>query len=243
MSQGLGTMKAAMRMRDIIRTAISETLKKMEPQLGSVVSIDRANRAATVILNGDSAAIDVKMFRKQPLGVGDIVQVTGGPGKYVISDVLSTYGWEMTQWMHRLQMSLTGGGTVAFATNNFTWTVRFLAICVGDGPVFNTEFSYFAIGPCVGGVPVPRYNSPDLTPSTTIANGVTMAQSYEALYYELPLENAPSYVFDETRFRLVGYSGAERFDVPAHWLMVAVKNADASSGEILKIMNGKIITA
>lgn len=240
---GLGTMKSAMRMRDIIKLAITETLKKTESQLGSVASIDRPNKSATVILNGDTAEINVKMFRKQPLAVGDIVQVVGSPGKYTISDVMSSQGWTMDQWMNRLQASVTGGGTVAYASTNFTWTVRLMAYGAGDGLATKTDSSIFFIGPCVGGVTVPRFNSSDNTPSVTVANGVTMNQGFEALYYELPLDNDLPFSFDETRFRLVGYNGPERFDVPAHWLMLAVKNADASSGEVLKIMNGKIITA
>lgn len=237
----LATMKSAMRMRDIIKTAINETLKKTEAQLGSVASIDRTNKAATVILNGDTAAINVKMFRKQPLSVGDIVQVTGSSGKYVISDVLSTYGWEMSQWMQRLQTSVAGGGTVAFATNNFTWTVKMIASGAGRGPIRNTGQDWFFIGPCVGGVPVPRYNSSVPTVSATVANGVTMSQSYETLYYELPLDNDDPHLFDETRFRLVGVDGTSQFDLPAHWLQIATRDGDGSAGVAVKIANGKTL--
>lgn len=236
----LGTMKSAMRMRDIIKMAISEALKKVESQLGTVASIDRVNKSATVILNGDTAEISVKMFRKQPLVVGDIVQVSGTPGRYTISDVLSGYGWTFAQWMQRLQQSVAGGGTVAFATNNFTWTVRMIAGGAGLGPN-KVPNSWFFIGPCVGGVAVPRYNASVSTASVTVANGVTMSQSYETLYYELPLDNDDPHLFDETRFRLVNVDGAVAFDVPAHWLMIATRDGDASAGVALKIANGKTL--
>jgi hypothetical protein len=236
----LGSMKSAMRMRDILKLAITEALKKTEPQLGSVASIDRRNKSATVILNGDTAEINVKMFRKQPAAVGDIVQVTGAPGRYVISDVLSGYGWTFAQWMQRLQLSVAGGGTVAFASNNFTWTVKLIASGAGLGPGVPGN-SWFFIGPCVGGVPVPRYNTSVPTVSTTVANGVTMSQSYETLYYELPLDNDDPHLFDETRFRLVGVDGTDAFDVPAHWLMIATRDGDATPGVALKIANGKTL--
>lgn len=237
---GLGTMKSAMRMRDIIKLAISETLKKTEPQFASVASIDRYGRGATVILNGDTAEIPVKMFRKQPLGIGDIVQISGGPGRYFISDVMSTYGWEMAQWMQRLQFSVAGGGTVAFASSNFTWTVKLIAGGAGLGPN-KVGNSWFFIGPCLGGIAVPRYNSSNPIASTTVVNGVAMTQSYETLYYELPLENDDPHLFDETRFRLVNVDGPDLFDVPAHWLMIATRDGDASAGVSLKIANGKTL--
>lgn len=237
----LGTMKSAMRMRDIIKQAVGEATKKTEAQLAQVASIDRYNKGATVILNGDTAEIPVKMFRKQPLTVGDIVKVSGGPGKYVIADVLSTYGWEMSQWMCRLQQSVAGGGTVAFATNNFTWTVKMIASGAGKGPIKIDGAGWFFIGPCVGGVAVPRYNTSVPTASVTVANGVTMSQSYETLYYELPLDNDDPHLFDETRFRLVGVDGPDEFDVPAHWLMVATRDGDATPGVALKIANGKTL--
>lgn len=234
-----GDKKAAMKMRDIINKMIAQGISRYQPQLGIVDSYDRYNRNATVILNGDTASIQVKMFRTQPLGLGDIVQVSGGPGKYFISDVLSTYGWNASRWFTRLQDSMTGGGTVGFATNNFTWTVRFLLGWSGDGLV-KTDISSFAINPPTGGVTVPRYNQTSNTASVTVANGVTMNNA-EALYYELPLDNDLPTDFDETRFRLVGNSGLERFDIPEHWILMAIRNTDASSGEVLKIMNGKII--
>jgi hypothetical protein len=237
----LGTMKSAMRMRDIIKMAINEALKKTEPQMGQVASIDRANRNATVVLNGDTAEIDVKMFRKQPLAAGDIVRVSGSPGRYVISDVLSSYGWEMAQWMQRLQSSIAGGGTVAFASNNFTWTVKMIASGAGRGPIKITGNDWFFIGPCVGGIPVPRYNSSNPIASTTVANGVTINQSYETLYYELPLDNDDPHLFDETRFRLVGIDGTDPFDVPPHWLMIATRDGDATPGVALRIANGKTL--
>lgn len=236
----LGSMKSAMKMRDIIKKAINESLKKIEPQLGTVASIDRTNKSATVILNGDTAEISVKMFRKEPLAVGDIVQVTGSPGRYTISDVLSGYGWTFSQWMQRLQQSIAGGGTVAFATNNFTWTVKMIAGGAGLGPNKVPNSSFF-IGPCVGGVAVPRYNTSVPTASVTVANGVTMSQSYETLYYELPLDNDDPHLFDETRFRLVGVDASDVFDVPAHWLMIATRDGDASAGVALKIANGKTL--
>ena len=236
----LGQKKSAMRMRDIIRTLVDTRLAKLIPQLGTVASLDRLNKTATVILNGDTAEISVKMFRKQPLGVGDIVQVSGGPGKYMISDVLTGYGWTMDQWMQRLQQSVAGGGTVAFATNNFTWTVKMIAGGAGLGPN-KVGNSWFFIGPCVGGIVVPRYNTSVPTPSVTVANGVTMSQSYETLYYQLPLDADDPHLFDETRFRLVGVDAPAAFDVPGHWLMIATRDGDATPGVALKIANGKTL--
>jgi uncharacterized protein YodC (DUF2158 family) len=239
----LGQKKSAMRMRDIIRTLVDSQIAKLVPQLGTVASIDRINKSATVILNGDTAEISVKMFRIQPLQVGDVVQVSGGPGKYTISDVLQGYGWNASRWFERLQTSMSGGGTVGFATNNFTWTVRFMLYGAGDGLQTKTNLAMFFIGPCVGAIPVPRYNSSNNAVAATVANGVTMAQPYDVLYYELPLDNDDPGAFDETRFRLVGQDGSGPFDVPEHWIMVAARNSDSTSGELLKIMNGKIITS
>jgi len=235
------TTKSAMRMRDIIRTMVDTQFKKMVPQLGSVASLDRINKSATVILNGDTAEISVKMFRKQPLAVGDIVLVAGAPGRYTISDVLSSDGWNASRWFQRLQESMIGGGTVAFASNNFTWTVKFNLSSAGDGFQTKTNLAMFFIGPCVGGVPVPRVNSSNNVPSVTVANGVTMSQPYECLYYELPLGNTDPTTFDETKFHLVGQDGSEIYDVPEHWIMIAVRNSDSGAGQALKIMNGKYL--
>jgi hypothetical protein len=147
----------------------------------------------------------------------------------------------MALWMQRLQQSVAGGGTLAFASNNFTWTVKMIASGAGRGPIKITNNDWFFIGPCVGGIPVPRYNTSVPTVSTTVANGVTMSQSYETLYYELPLDNDDPHLFDETRFRLVGVDGTDAFDVPAHWLMIASRDGDATPGVQLKIANGKTL--
>lgn len=236
----LGSQKSALRMRDIIRTMVSAEIRRSDPKLGTVVDIDRKGNAASVILNGDTDVISAKSFNVHPMNTNDIVLIKGGPGQYYISDVMSGYGWNRSRWFQRVQDSLNGGGTLAWSSvnGNFTWSVRFLCFGVGDG--YNPSGT-FNIGPCVGGFAVPRYNSGDNTGTTTIANGVQINQTYQGLYYELPLDQPNPALFMESNFRLVGYNGLESFDVPEHWILIALRNDDGSSLQSLKVMNGKTL--
>lgn len=95
-----GDVTAAMRMRDTIARIVRETVDAFRPpdRYGRVVDLNRFSGQASVLLNGDTDPIAVRMGSGiQPMftetnagaGNGSMVRVGGTPGNYWIQQVIS----------------------------------------------------------------------------------------------------------------------------------------------------------
>lgn len=138
------------------------------------------------------------------------------------------------------QRLLTGGGAVSYVNAGgltlLKWSSRFIIIGMGRNHL-STE-GYFTINVPVGGVTVPVYGKNGATTTTTVAGGIWLT-NWQALYYEIPWGGDST--FNEANFRIVDFDDtAKRFQVPSHWVFVAVKLDDGGS-EYVQMGNGDII--
>jgi hypothetical protein len=80
----------AAKMRDVMQRTASIELEKQRPriQYGTVSSIDRPNRKATVLLPGDTNPITVGMGVVQPSATTQVVRIDGPPNDRYITDVM-----------------------------------------------------------------------------------------------------------------------------------------------------------
>lgn len=85
-----GDFPFTLQLRDIVNRLTREAVDVLRPRYryGTVESIDRPNRKAEVIYNGDSASVIVNMGSIQPKEVGQQVRIEGiGTDKY-IADIM-----------------------------------------------------------------------------------------------------------------------------------------------------------
>lgn len=87
---GLGDFLTALQFRDVLTTLVLSILNKERPryQYGTVATIDRANRVATVTFPGEASAVGVKMGSIQPAYPGQAVRVAGLLADRFIDDVM-----------------------------------------------------------------------------------------------------------------------------------------------------------
>lgn len=136
------------------------------------------------------------------------------------------------------QALITGGGAVNYSTaiapGILKWTSRF--IVMGSGRNQYAQSGFFDIPVPVGSVNIPVYGKSGTTQTNTVAGGIWL-DNWDALYYELPYGDVSTGL--EANFRIVNYSDtAARFQVPSHWILLAVKNGDSGT---VKIANGQVI--
>lgn len=88
----------AQAVRDLVTQVVRSMLTTERPPVryATVVSIDRANRKATVTYIGESTSVTVSMGSIQPLATGQVVRIGGMMGDRYIEDVLgdSNFGWK-----------------------------------------------------------------------------------------------------------------------------------------------------
>lgn len=89
---GFNSFATAASMRDAI-TAITESVvnrMRPEPRIAKVLDINRANYTAQVSMVGDEGSLIARFTPAlQPRTIGSIVRISGKPGDYYISDVIS----------------------------------------------------------------------------------------------------------------------------------------------------------
>ena len=128
----------------------------------------------------------------------------------------------------KAQRLLNGGGVRKVSATGLSWSQRFMIMGLGQGGGdFSQGYAQFTMPP--DGTVIPVYGHPSVT-SVTVASGMIPMSYWYALYYELP-QNSSATV-DDSRFRIVYYTTAMAV-VPANWILVAVRNADALSGSYM----------
>lgn len=85
-----GDYAAALEMRQVIQSLVSQEIDKQRPryQMAEVVSIDRPRRRCSVKYPGEPLAVNVNMGSLQPAVVGQVVRIEGMLGDKYVSDVM-----------------------------------------------------------------------------------------------------------------------------------------------------------
>lgn len=129
----------------------------------------------------------------------------------------------------KAQFSLSGGGTVTWASDRLKWTQRFIAISMERSVT------------CTGGhinifQPTEDIPAADVYTGTARSvddNGVLL-QGWEALYAVHPVGTDQNI----SGFKIVRYT--HTFNAPSNWILVAVRNADAGNNSV-KLGTGVIL--
>ncbi len=144
-----------------------------------------------------------------------------------LSDGGAEGGQPVSLWEQiKAGFNLTGGGTISMSgASLFKWTARFIAISNGRGAHFSTTGFFDIIKPD-GGILVGVGGASD---RTWVVAGIVL-NAWEALYYILPVGSAQTSLL--ANFRVADYQSA--LEVPANWILLAVRNADG----IVKVGTG-----
>lgn len=132
----------------------------------------------------------------------------------------STWRSPEASFPSRLNQVLRGGGIVQVDDTTVYWSQRFIGIGAGKSSL--AKAGHFNIGPCVGGVTIPVFADSFISSVVTVSGGVPLAD-WHSLYYDPPYGTTE--FFDETRLRVVSYSGAN-FTVPEHWIFIAARHGE-----------------
>lgn len=124
----------------------------------------------------------------------------------------------------RAHANVSGGGILSFNSSGyFKWSSRFIVMANGDGSYFSTN-GYFDINCPTSGTITGVGGASN---KTATANGIPLG-SWEALYYILPIGSSNASV--AANFRVCRYN--VDVDIPANWLLLAVKNSDSSNSQL-----------
>jgi len=134
-----------------------------------------------------------------------------------------------------LKKTLNGGGIVTFSrTGLLKWTQRFIVMTSKNAyqgaPYYEITMPVNFSIPVYGGPEDPGVASSVFVDS----NGVSL-QTWEGLYYRLPLDSTDT-SSDPNGFVIVRYFGFQV--IPDTWILLAFRNADASSADIM-LGNGR----
>jgi hypothetical protein len=149
------------------------------------------------------------------------LHVSGGVSYF--PDGIATPGYH-AQW------TLSGGGNVTWDGLNLKWSSRIIAI-----PIERSEFSssgYINID-CPTSGTITYYKSDQTTGTATCTSSGVPVDSWSALWYVVTPGQSQTSV--QTKFVLT-HHGNPDWRPDSNWLLVAVKNGDASSNNALKFM-------
>jgi hypothetical protein len=124
----------------------------------------------------------------------------------------------------RAHANVSGGGIITYSsTGYFKWSYRFIVISNGYGSNFSTN-GYFDINCPTSGTITGVGGASN---KTATSDGIPLS-TWEALYYILPIGS--NSVSVSANFRVCRYTSS--VDVPANWLLLAVRNADTSNSQV-----------
>jgi hypothetical protein len=126
-------------------------------------------------------------------------------------------------YMEHAREVLRGGGVRLCNTTGVSWSARLIAINAGRSIL--TPSGYHQIDMPADGTVITRHSNSAGTTST-VAGGFIPVQTWEALYYDLPLSGFST--SDSSRFHLVGYNATPTFEVPDNWVFIVGRTATAS---------------
>lgn len=140
-----GDASFALRLRDTIARVVREEMNNTRPQdrFGRVIDANRFTGKASVLLVGDVEAVTVSMTpATQPVytdmnsgvGLGSMVRISGVPGNYWISAVVS--GPEYSKSQHLVNPNLIGGTFMASRVGYFS------SGAVGSVPAFGNTYHF-----------------------------------------------------------------------------------------------------
>lgn len=165
-----------------------------------------------------------------PTAVAGTASVNEGKGPFV------SPGLHAPQLAQHL---VIGGGAVNYVPSfgQLKWTSRFIVIGLSKNHL--SPGGYFDIPVPLGGVTIPVYTWSGGFQTQTVAGGIYLA-NWQALYYEIPWGSTGAGV--EANFRIVSHDGpaTSPFQVPSHWVLLAVKGGDTALPWI-KLASGEII--
>src|SRR5215207_747640 len=133
----------------------------------------------------------------------------------------------------RAGFALTGGGDTSWdAALGLYWSDRFIAIALGRGAWWSTSGYYDIVRP-IDGTIVSGHGG---VASQTVAGSRVPIPTWSALWYEPTIGGTFSSV--DGSFHLTTYTGD--FDVPSHWILIAIRNSDVSGGA-LRLATGHLL--
>ena len=142
-------LASSLMMRDIIRRLVKEAINKYRPRYryGIVQTIAQDRKSCTIVYNGETNEVKVKLGSVQPLTTGQSVRVEGiGIDKFVADVVGQPYSWNKY-------------GTVAADYTSGPVSVLWEGDTVASGPyhlVRSTDT--FAAGNPVVGIAIPGHD-------------------------------------------------------------------------------------
>jgi hypothetical protein len=136
----------------------------------------------------------------------------------------------------RSGLNITGGGVISANSGSYiNWTQRFIVISQGNGTA-TANSGYFDITVPAAGTTITGVGGASNVVVGT--SGIPLA-NWQALYYILPIGSSNTSV--AANFRIASYTTA--VDIPAHWVLICVRNGDAGSGSCFKFTNGTTLYA
>lgn len=124
----------------------------------------------------------------------------------------------------RANVNVSGGGIITYSSTGYLkWSYRFIVISNGYGDHFSTNGYYDINCPTSGTIT----GVGGASNKTATSDGIPLS-TWEALYYILPIGSNNASV--SANFRVCRYTSS--VDVPANWLLLAVRNADTSNSQV-----------